>query len=299
MPRRQRVGRYSRAALWCAVLVFGFVAGAAVVMLADPGSSAATAPVDAHTQHATQTASLVHDHAAHSSTETAFLFPDGDDRGWSRVDSNGDQHGHFGRETATSALPASERDLLVHQLGVTMQAAALYPTVKDAEAAGYRRAGSFVPGLGAHYVSSHVDFDGNFTDDDLLHPGGIVYADTSPDSAIVGFMYESIASPEVLATKGFAGANDHWHTHSGVCLKSAGGGANDELGADGSITEAQCTERGGRSSGQINVSLLHVWTAPGYADPLGVFAHNNPAVTCPDGSFYTHRVGTQLQCGVA
>ena len=38
--------------------------------------------------------------------------------------------------------------------------------------------------------------------------------------------------------------------------------------------------------------LLHVWTVPGYSDPLGVFAHTNPALTCGDGTYYmdTHDV---------
>jgi hypothetical protein len=84
--------------------------------------------------------------------------------------------------------------------------------------------------------------------------------------------------------EGFAGPNDHWHTHSGICIRPGGNGL-DALGADGSITKAACTAQGGNFMA-VTPSLLHVWTVAAYSDPLGVFAHTNPAVTCPDGTYY-------------
>src|SRR5436190_7852508 len=227
-------------------------------------------------------------HEAHSAAELAFLFPDGDDKGWSEL-SNGDQHGVHPPDVPFATLDAATRQTLEHQLALTVQAAQEYPTVAAAEAAGYRRQGPLSPGLGAHYTGGAIDYDGSLTDDELLHPSTIVFDGTDPDSVIAGFMFISIASPEALADSGFAGPNDHWHTHAGVCLKSAGNGANDALGADGDITQAQCEAEGG-SFMDVTPSLLHVWTSPQYTSPLGVFSHLNPAVTCPDGT-YTKRCG--------
>ena len=47
----------------------------------------------------------------------------------------------------------------------------------------------------------------------------------------------------------------------------------------------------------VTTSLLHVWTAPAYSDPLGVFAHLNPGVTCSDGTYYISKIkGTRTEC---
>jgi hypothetical protein len=46
----------------------------------------------------------------------------------------------------------------------------------------------------------------------------------------------------------------------------------------------------------VTPSLLHVWTVPSYTDPLGVFAHTNPAVTCPDGTYYNKGTDPLTTC---
>lgn len=243
------------------------------------------------------TAAGAHAHSAGGAdpAQVAFLFPDGDDKGWSKL-SNGEDHGHYAPDVPIATLRAAERTQLLHQLAVTSLAAERFPTVAAAEAAGYRRAGPFTPGLGAHYTKPSLDVDGLFTDEELLNPGGIVYAGTDPSSEIVGFMYISTASPDDLEIKGFAGPNDHWHTHAGVCLRPGEGGT-DALGADGDITRTQCEAQGGNFIADLNVSLLHVWTAPGYSDPIGIFAHLNPAITCPDGTYHrTKELGALTAC---
>jgi hypothetical protein len=79
-------------------------------------------------------------------------------------------------------------------------------------------------------------------------------------------------------------------------VRRSSDGAIDALGADGSITEADCKAQDG-SWMAITQSLLHVWTVPTYTDPLGVFAHTNPAVTCPDGTYYKgEKMGRLTTC---
>jgi hypothetical protein len=33
--------------------------------------------------------------------------------------------------------------------------------------------------------------------------------------------------------------------------------------------------------------MVHVWTVPGYESDRGIFTEINPAITCPDGTYYT------------
>jgi hypothetical protein len=229
-----------------------------------------------------------HDMAAtgsHSGAELAFLFPDGDDKGWSKVE-NGMQHTMALDVPLAKIAPATRADML-RQLTLTLDVIKKYPTVKDAEAAGYRRAGPFLPGLGTHYVGGTTNRNGTLTDNDILHPSTIIYDGTAPESPIAGFMYISVAmGSSANEPEGFAGPNDHWHFHTGICLTSGSNGVMEALGFDGSITEPECKAKGGNYMA-VTQYLLHVWTVPGYSNPLGVFGHANPALTCGDGTYYT------------
>jgi hypothetical protein len=237
-----------------------------------------------------------HDMAAmgsHSAAEKAFLFPSGDDKGWSKIE-NGTQH-NMAPEVPLANLPAETREQLLHQLALTLDVIKKYPTVKDAEAAGYRRAGPFIPGLGTHYVGGRNSRSSAMTDDDILHPSTIIYAGNKPSSPIAGFMYISSAIAGAPEPEGFAGPNDHWHYHTGICLVAGPNGAREALGFDGSITQDGCKAKSGNWVASTQY-LLHVWTVPGYTNPLGVFAHANPALTCGDGTYYTDDHDITNQC---
>lgn len=230
---------------------------------------------------------------SHSKAELAFLFPDGDDKGWSKLE-NGMQH-NTAPAVPLAKLTPDVRAQLDHQLWLTAEVAKKYPTVKDAEAAGYRRAGPFIPGLGTHYIGGR-NSRGAITDDDIQRPSTIIYDGTKPDSRIAGFMFMSNA-PNGSEPEGFAGPNDHWHYHTGICLVGGPNGVQEALGFDGSITHEGCTARKGRWIANTG-HLLHVWTVPTYTNPLGVFAHMNPALTCGDGTYYTDEHDITNQCKV-
>jgi hypothetical protein len=156
-----------------------------------------------------------------------------------------------------------------------------------------RRGGGLSPrrsvpaGLGAHYVGGKNNRSGTLTDDDILHPTTIIHDGTKPESPIAGFMYMSVAmGPSANEPEGFAGPNDHWHYHTGVCVTPVSNGVVEALGFDGSITEAECKAKKGNFVAATQY-LLHVWTVPGYSNPLGVFGQANPALTCGDGTYYT------------
>jgi hypothetical protein len=222
-----------------------------------------------------------------SASEAAPHTHDGttavDDRGFSLLE-NGVQHSHAFEQPVSPA----DRVELARQLTLTREVALQYPTVKDAEAAGMRRAGPFSPGLGAHYINfrtaaSSYNIDGVMSDDDIRHPLAYIYDGTDPDSHIAGLFYMS-GDPNL--PEGFAGPNDVWHTHSNICIKPGADGVIDApLGADHDATVEQCKAVGGNLLKQT-MYLLHVWSVPGYESADGVFSHLSPGITCADGTYH-------------
>ena len=222
------------------------------------------------------------DHAAGSHGAHAH---GGDDKGLSLL-----TNGHHQEIVQYEIDPVTE-EILTEQLDETREVARMYPTVADAEAAGYRRAGPYSPGLGAHYIKygpAEANADGIVDGDDALHPLAIIYDGTEPGSPIAGFMYYSMAAEE---PQGFVGPNDTWHYHENVCIKMAPTGEIDApLGADREVNEAQCAAVGG-SLLTTTQWMVHVWSVPGYDNvDGGVFAEVNPALACPDGTYYQRPV---------
>lgn len=216
---------------------------------------------------------------------TTMNMPKVDDRGFSALE-NGSGMKMEMNAKPIATLGKGTQAALRRQLGLTLDVVKRLPTVKDAEAAGYRRAGPFAPGLGTHYVLQDgrgLNPDGVIDDQDILTPLSVIYDGSAPDSPIVGLMYYSV-SPTLPA--GFAGPNDMWHVHKNICTVRAEGGKIDTpLGADRETTDAQCAAVGGTLIKQTQW-MLHVWTVPSYTSPQGVFSPLNAAVTCSDGTFY-------------
>lgn len=182
-------------------------------------------------------------------------------------------------------LDAATRDALKAQLAEARDVALRYPTVADATAAGYRLAGGFAPGSGAHYIGY-----GGMTGQGAFEPGkpmSLIYDGTSPTSQVTGLMYYGMGeSPP----EGFAGPNDHWHRHSSVCIKSGPGGLEVPFPADQDVTKAQCSAVQG-SFLELTGYMVHAWVVPSWESPLGVFSHDNPDVRCADGSYKTDKAG--------
>jgi hypothetical protein len=96
----------------------------------------------------------------------------------------------------------------------------------------------------------------------------VIYEWNRPGARIVALSYvvESIGRPPA----GFAGPNDHWHRHLGLCFK------------DGLLVPAafksrpKCDLLGGRYLSGTTLWMLHAWVAPHLDNPWGVFAVANP-----------------------
>jgi hypothetical protein len=180
-------------------------------------------------------------------------------------------------------LDPQTRAELAAQLVAARNAALQYPTVADAQAAGYHLVGGgYGPGSGAHYIRFGAGLFGQF---DPSTPPTLIYDGTSPTARIVGLMYLGTGA-NGAAPEGFAGPNDHWHRHSGVCLK----GANVILPVDADVTQAQCVAKAGFYM-KTTTWMVHAWVVPGWESPSGVFSHENPDLPCADGTFHTDTIG--------
>jgi hypothetical protein len=217
-----------------------------------------------------------HDHSQDGPSAT----PIGDDKGLSLL-SNGHHHA-----MSYHPLDPATQSALDAQLAVTREVAAAFPTVAAAEAAGYRRAGPYSPGLGAHYTRANaaaLNSEGVMSDEALRNPMGLLFTGNEPDDRIAGFMYYSSSAVEPV---GFVGTNDTWHVHTSICLKIGPDGIDAPFGADRAATDEQCAQVNGMML-QTTQWMTHVWSVPGYENgPEGIFAEVNPALACSDGTYY-------------
>lgn len=219
--------------------------------------------------------------AGHDDAATVANVASTNDKGLAAL-----SNGHHTEMGAEQPLSAEERELLSQQIDASIAAARQYPTVAAAMAAGYWRAGPYSPGLGAHYIRTNgpaLNTDGVVSIEDALNPMSIIYEGTAPDSKVAGFMYYSMSKEK---PEGFAGPNDVWHYHTNTCIKPVeGGGIDAPFGADGEVTKKQCEAVGGNLLEQTQW-MVHVWSVPGWESRQGLFGEVNPALSCPDGTYY-------------
>ncbi|HZQ85991.1 MAG TPA: hypothetical protein VFA83_14175 [Acidimicrobiales bacterium] len=179
-----------------------------------------------------------------------------------------DGAGHFHRgPSPQQPLNLGMRMALEAQQSDARAVAEKYPTVADAERAGYRKSTVYVPCIGAHYTN--VALAGRF---DPSAPSELLYDGTTPGAHIVGLSY--LVWHPGGAPQGFVGPNDVWHQHTfngGLCIN------NDGLvvGAE-ATTPAQCTALGGHKIPLTDIWMLHDWVVPGFECSWGVFASECP-----------------------
>ena len=235
-----------------------------------------------------------HGHAGEAAGGHAHEEPAGsvDDLGFAAL-ANGQMgdHSHGGSgstEVAEPSIESADVGALSEQLALTAPLVAAYPTLAEAEAAGYRQAGPFSPGLGIHYnPPTYTSSNDGVMDAADIANAILIYDGIEPDARLAGFMYMAYQDTE---PEGFVGDLDRWHYHTAVCVVFTPDGIDTPFGADlTGVTPEMCQAEGGALL-DFTGYMVHVWTVPGYESELGVFSDLNPALTCPDGTY--HRIPT-------
>lgn len=217
------------------------------------------------------------------------------------------QDHHWHGFTDLDALSDEEQELLEYQIEVLNEYGEQYPTIADAEADDFRRAGPYIPGLGTHYISRDLDLRwiipsevGN-PDDGMEVRMLLIYDGLDDDASLAGFMPMQDRDDDDDNPVGFAGADGAWHGHTNICVVIGDGENGEEgdidlpfVGDQTDVTDEMCEDLGGTLSGQ-SANMLHVWSVEGWEnEDLGLFAEVNPLLTCEDGTY--HRMSyTELE----
>jgi hypothetical protein len=150
------------------------------------------------------------------------------------------------------------------QWSAAQAAVPLHDTEAKAAALGYMRATAPAGGIGTHWVLwSQIakPFD-------PAAPSMLLFDERRNPPVLVGYSYalQSPATPQ-----GFAGGNDHWHQHRGLCV------------VDGWVVREQATGPDACTGTYIaggDFWMLHAWVVPGWSNRKGDFAPFNPKL-CP------------------
>src|SRR5450631_1576164 len=243
------------------VLILGLVGGAGAMLLLDPGPPPATASASV----AVGSAGLASGHV-HGAVTTGLTGSTPCEVSGPPASNGQTEHGHRGPFPWTAINDPTTRNVLVAQLAAAHQVTLQFPTVKDAEAAGYHMTTTYVPCIGAHFINA--GYLGSF---DVSHPAMLLYDGTAPTSKIVGLSYAALSGK--APPEGFAGSNDIWHQHNlngGLCVR---GGV--VVGSE-STDDATCAARGGTKLKLDSLWMMHAWVADGWPSSWGIFSAEHP-----------------------
>jgi hypothetical protein len=179
------------------------------------------------------------------------------------IPADDDGHSHLD-PVAEVALNAVDASIFESQWSGARDAIPTHDTEDEAAALGYVRATSPAGGIGTHWVLwSQIakPFD-------PAVPSMLLFDERRDTPVLVGYSY-ALQSP--TRPEGFAGANDHWHQHRGLCV------------VDGWVVREQAAGPDACSGTYIaggDFWMLHAWVVPGWDNRKGDFAPFNPKL-CP------------------
>lgn len=174
-------------------------------------------------------------------------------------------HGHSdGTRELEVPLFTGDAATLANQWLAAEASVPRFDTLDEARSLGYVRASAPSPGVGTHWVLwSQIakPFDPAW-------PAMLLFDETEDPDTLVGYSYwlQSSTQPD-----GFAGPNDHWHQHTGLCVVY---GWVDREESAGPEACAGTYLAGG------DLWMLHAWPVPGWENRLGRFASIHPTL-CP------------------
>jgi hypothetical protein len=175
-------------------------------------------------------------------------------------------HTGHSSEDLVPAVPLSAADsaLFDSQWLAAQQAIPHLDTLQKASALGYVRAAAPAGGIGTHWVLwSQIakPFD-------PAKPSMLLFDERRDPAVLVGYSY-ALQSP--TRPEGFAGPNDHWHQHIGLCVDNGWVVREQTSGPDA------CN---GTYIAGGDFWMLHAWVVPRWDNRKGQFAPFNPKL-CP------------------
>lgn len=174
--------------------------------------------------------------------------------------------GHSSAEAvADVALAPADQVAFDVELAAAQKAIESRDSLDEAAALGYVRAAAPAGGIGTHWVLwSQIakPFD-------PAKPSMLLFDERKNPAVLVGYSY-ALQTP--TRPEGFAGSNDHWHQHIGLCVSPSGWVVREQT-----ASREQCD---GTYIAGGDFWMLHAWVVPGYENRKGRFAPFNPKL-CP------------------
>ncbi|MEO5724987.1 MAG: hypothetical protein ABIQ39_16530 [Ilumatobacteraceae bacterium] len=181
------------------------------------------------------------------------------------VPHSGHSHGH-GMDDSQLELPLFNGNAAVFadEWLAAQRSVVNFDTLDKIKSLGYVRASAPGAGIGTHWVL-WTQIAKPF---DAAHPAMVLFDEGKKPAVLVGYSYWLQSPTEPV---GFAGNNDQWHQHTGLCV------VNGWVDREESTGPEQCA---GTYLAGGDLWMLHAWVVPGYSNRKGRFATYNPML-CP------------------
>mgnify|MGYP003316324025 FL=1 len=178
-------------------------------------------------------------------------------------------------------------ETLTYELKDAIEWAAQWPTLGDAEDAGFTMTVEYIEGMGTHHVmlnnfsmtdpefdAQDPKFPGTRIDDVFEHqrPEFLMYGGEERDSELVGFAW-FVHAPSDSPPEGFTGENDWWHRHESLCLRP-----DDFLMRGADLDEETCENREGINVNLEEYWMVHAWIVRPWLTYDDVFTNHHPCL---------------------
>ena len=207
---------------------------------------------------------------------------------WCNSTGIGGHHVDSSYEGMTKGELSSELcEILTYELKDAIEWSAQWPTLGDAEDAGYTMAVEYIEGMGTHHVmlnnfsmtspdfnAEEPDFPGTRIDDVFEHekPEFLMYGGEDRDSQLVGFAW-LVHAPVDSPPEGFTGENDWWHRHESLCFRPS-----DFFMRGADINDETCENRDGVNVNLEEYLMVHAWIVRPWLTYDDVFTNHHPCL---------------------
>ena len=207
---------------------------------------------------------------------------------WCNSTGIGGHHVDSSYEGMTKGELSSELcEILTYELKDAIEWSAQWPTLGDAEDAGYTMAVEYIEGMGTHHVmlnnfsmtspdfnAEEPDFPGTRIDDVFEHekPEFLMYGGEDRDSQLVGFAW-LVHAPVDSPPEGFTGENDWWHRHESLCFRPS-----DFFMRGADLNDETCENRDGVNVNLEEYWMVHAWIVRPWLTYDDVFTNHHPCL---------------------